>query len=361
MYGIGRDTLKALTAEEFHRNLDEMFDQRDSRHPVAQAVGNWHLSGYDGKNVKVVSRTAEIIGQMMGHPGMVVNRHGKGNALYSAIMLGTLYEAGPVRFEWDTSREGPGFGNLLGAFLRFSGVEPFAEPRLPLAMGRKMRIECPLVDAKGNVLVGMISINDGPLSPFEVSLRWPDSAPRPKMVLACVNGSRWMRPVPFALRDGRMTATMPGFDTHATLLALQDSGPLVSLDVTGVPRGVAGLLDVTPNARLKVQAVVYNPSPRELPAGPVRLYAATGWSCDRAEASVGPIRPFGAAEASFEVVAPPLCAARNLRPLVVKYEAKTVTSTPATELVWWTPRAARPGVRRDPAPAHHRRPGHEPV
>ena len=204
-------------------------------------------------------------------------------------------------------------------------------------MARKMRIECPLVDKEKNVLIGMISINDGPLQPFPLALRWPRSAPEPKIVLATLGGSRRMEQVPFELADGKLRVTMPGFDTHATLLAIQGSEPLVSLEVTGVPRGKADLLEVTPNARLKVKATVWNPSRRKLAAGVLRLHAAEGWSCDAGEAEVDDVEAWGSREAGFEVAAPPLCAARTLRPLVFKYESGKKTSTPATELVWWTP------------------------
>jgi len=337
VYGIDRQVLKTLTADEFFKNVDEMFDQRDATHPVAKAAGNWHLSGYDGKSVTVVSEAAEIIGQMMGQPGLVVNQYGKGHALYSAMMLGTLYEAGPLRFEWDSSREGPGLRNILGGFLRFNGLEPFSGVEMPWGMARKMRIESPLIDAKNNVLIGMISINDGPLQPFPLSLVWPKSAPRPKIMLACLGASRRMEEVPFEIRDGMLTLIMPGFDTHAMLLGIQHSDPLVAVVCEGAPRKAAGLLEMTPGARLKVTARVWNPSPRKLPRGLLRLHAAEGWLCRESERKVGSIKPFDSEEVSFEVVAPSLCAARTLRPLVFRYEADETSSTPCTELVWWTP------------------------
>jgi len=336
VYGISRSVLKTLTADEFFRNVDEMFDQRDSQHPVATAAGNWHLSGYDGKNVTVVSSSAEIIGQMMGHPGLVINQFGKGHALYSSMMLGTLYEGGPVRFEWDSSREGPGLRNILGAFLSFCGLPPFAEPELPWGMARKLRVEDPLIDSKKNALIGMISINDGPLQPFPLSLNWPSFAPKPKIVLACLGGSRRMEKVPFEIKEGKLKLTMPGFDTHAMLLALTDSDPLISLEVAGVPRGKADLLEVKPDARLKINATVWNPSPRKLPAGKVGLYAAPGWFCKEGELNIDAIAPFASREVGFEVVAPSLCAKRTLRPIVIKYTADKITSPPSTELVWWT-------------------------
>lgn len=336
VYAVDQSLLKSLAADQFYKSVDEMFNQPDSHHPIAEAVGDWHLSGYDGKSVQVVS--GEIIGQMMGQPGIVVNDYGKGHAFYCAAMLGTLYEAGPVRFEWDTGREGPGFRNLLGAFLDYGAVEPFATPDLPWGVARKMRIEPPLVDGENNFLIGMISLNDAPLSDFPLTLAWPRSAPVPKMMLACTGGSRQMQQVDFEIKDGMLRLTMPGFDTHATLLGLRQSDPLVSLDVEGAPRGVAGLLDVTPKSRLKLKAKVWNPSKRKLPAGEVELYTAPGWFCDKASAPLDSVDAWGTAEVTFDVAAPSLCAAKALHPIVVRFETDKISSTPCSELVWWLPK-----------------------
>ena len=335
VYGVDQSLLKSLVADEFYKSVDEMFNQPDSEHPVAKAVGDWHLSGYDGKSVQVVS--GEIIGQMMGRPGIVVNDFGKGHALYSAIMLGTLYGAGPIRFEWDSGREGPAFRNILGAFLDYGGVPPFAVPDLPWGVARKLRIEPPLIDAQGNAFIGMASLNDGPLSDFPLALSWPASAPAPRMMLACVSGARRMRQVPFEIRDGRLTLTMPGFDTHATLLGIQQSAPLVSLDVEGAPRGVAGLLNVTPGTRLKLTATVWNPSPAKLSGGDVRIYAAPGWFSIRDRVKVRSTKAYGSRNVTCEVAPPAVCAARALHPIVVKFESGKTASTPCSELVWWLP------------------------
>lgn len=335
VYGLDPKVLRSMEAADVYRNVSEMFWQRDSNHPVAKAAGTWHLAGYGPTSVHVVS--GEIIGQLIHYrPGVVINQHGKGHALYSALMLGTLYEAGPIRFEWDSSRSGPGLGNLLDAYLRYCGLEPFAQADLPLGVARKLRVEEPLVDARGNAFIGVVSVNDGPLSPFDLTLRWSDSAPRPKIVLAAVNGSRRLEQVPFKIESGRLRVTVPGFDTHASLLALTDSVPLVGLEFTGVPRTTAGLLEVNPNARMKVTATIWNPSDRKLDRGVIRLHAAPGWAVDDSEEKVSDIAAFGHKTVSFELVAPELCAATALRPIVVRYQSGDHQSTPATELVWWT-------------------------
>ncbi|MEO6848623.1 MAG: beta-galactosidase [Chthoniobacterales bacterium] len=340
--GIDPEVLRSLNADELFKNVEEMWEQYDSTHPVAQAVGNWHLSGFELKKAKVISPTAEVIGMSMGrkgYPGMLINNYGKGHALYSAIMLGTLFETGPVAFEWDTAREGPGLVHIINAYLHFCDVEPLSQVDLPERMGWRMRVETPLADAKGNIFVGVTSLNESPITtPFSLSLRWPVAAP--KMLMIASAGSRQMTQLPFTLKDGKLKATLPGFDTAVSLLALTNSAPLISLDITGAPRGVGGLLDVTPGTRLKVKATVWNPSAKELPAGQVNFFADPGWFCNAGEQKISGIKPYGHQEVNFEVEAPALCTKYSLKPLVFKYESGKVTATPCTEIVWWKAAAA---------------------
>ena len=344
VYGVDPAVLRALNPSDVLKRVDEMYEQWDSTHPVALKVGNWHLSGYDLKHVRCVS--GNVIGMGLsgtGSPGLVVNDYGKGHALYSAIMLGTLYEAGPVRFEWDSMREGMALYRILDAYLRYSGLTPSAEAQLPERIAHKMRIESPLVDAKGNAVVGLTSLNDLPVQPFSLALRWPEGAAKPGIVLVCTGGSRRIQKVAFDLKDGVLTVAMPSFDTHAAVLALADSDPVVSLDVTGVARGVGGLLDVKPGVKLTVKATVWNPSPRKLARGTVKLYAAPGWCADQGEDTLRAIAAFDSREAEFEVAPPPICGPRTLKPILVKYETEDAQSALATEMLWWSAdNAAKP-------------------
>ncbi|MEO8206029.1 MAG: hypothetical protein ABI615_07595, partial [Chthoniobacterales bacterium] len=125
-------------------------------------------------------------------------------------------------------------------------------------------------------------------------------------------------------------------DTHASLLALKDSDPLISMKISGAPRVAAAILEVTPNTRLKIKAMVWNPSPKALPAGNVKLYAAPGWFTNEQEVKVQSIPAYGNRDVEFEVQAPAICGKRTLRPIVLKYEADKIVSTPCTEIVWWT-------------------------
>ncbi|MEO6055164.1 MAG: alpha-amylase family protein, partial [Chthoniobacterales bacterium] len=347
--GLDPEVFRALHADELMKRVEESWAQPDSTHPVAQAIGPWHFSGFDFKKVKMIS--GEVIGMGMGGasglPSLIINNYGKGHSLYSAIMLGTMYESGPMAYEWDTMQEGPGMYHLLDAYLKYSGVKPFAQTSLPERQSWKTRIELPLADAKGNQMVGMVSLNDAPLPAFQLTLDWQKQAPDLKMLLMVHEGSRDIQKVPYEMKNGKLTLTMPGFDTHASLLALKDFDPLVSMKISGAPRGVAAILEVTPNTRLKIKATVWNPSPKALPAGNVKLYAAPGWFTDNPEVKVESIPAYGSQDIEFEVQAPAICGKRTLRPIVLKYEAGKTVSTPCTEIVWWTNPAQASGLSKN--------------
>lgn len=337
--GLDPEVFRALNADELFKRVEESWAQPDSQHPVALAIGPWHFSGFDMKKIKVLS--GEVIGMGMGDgsagiPSMTINNYGKGHALYSASMLGTLYESGPVAYEWDSTQEGPGLYHLLNAYLKYCGVKPFAQTGLLERQSWKTRIELPLADAKGNQMIGMTSLNDAPLPAFPLTLDWQHGAPDLKMLLAVRAGSREMEKVSYEMKNGKLTVTMPGFDTYTSLLALKDSDPIVSVKISGAPRVAAGILEVTPGTRLKLKATVWNPSPRAMPAGEVKLYAALGWFTNNPEVKVESIPAYGSRDIEFEVQAPAICGKRTLRPIVLKYEAGKVVSTPCTEMVWWT-------------------------
>lgn len=324
-----------VSADALASNIAEIFDQWDATHPLARKLGPWRLTGYGNYPVECIS--GDVLGMNIrdGGPGVVLNPFGSGHALYVGAMLGSLYDASPTSFEWDTMREGTALFHLLDEFFAFCGVRPFSSTGLPERLALKLRIESPLIDSKGNVVVAMESLNDTELPEFPVSLHWPKGSPNPKMALVAANGSRQIEKIAFAVKDETLEFRMPSFDSSATLLLLTDSDPIVSLDFSGAERGDAGLLQVNPRSRLAVKATVWNPSPRELPAGDVRLYLPPGWFDDHNEVSIDPIAAYGSREVSFQVAPPSLCRQLNLRPIAVRYEGKAVSSAPATEMVWW--------------------------
>ncbi len=332
--GYGEVTVAAVSGQDLPDTVGEIWQQWDSTHPVAKELGNYTLSGYG--RMKVQSVAGQVIAMTFGgDPGITINAYGKGQAMYVAMMLGSLYEGSATRYEWDTTHSGMAYSRVLDSFLRFAGARPSAVAELPLRLRAKLRVESPLVDGRGNALIALESFNDEPMSGFNLAVRWPQGMALPKQLLVATNGNRRLEAVPFEAADGMIHLTMPPFDTHATILALSDSDPLVGLDWAGVNRGPAGLLMVQPGDALEVTATIYNPSPSPVPAGNVQLWAPKGWFIDTADQACAAIQPWGRTTVRFKVRAPAIGGQARLRPLVVKHTAGGKTSTPATEEVWW--------------------------
>lgn len=332
--GYGEVTINALNDQDLPGTVGELWQQWDSTHPVAKAMGNYTLSGYG--LMKVQSNAGQVVAMTFGgDPGITINSYGKGQAMYSAMMLGSLYESSATRYEWDTTHSGTAYSRLLDNFLRFAGVQPSAVAELPLRLRAKLRVETPLADPKGNALFTLTSFNDVALDAFDLELQWPAQLQPPKALLVATDGNRRLQVLPFEMQKGKLALRMVPFDTHATILALADSDPLVGLEVTGVERGVARLLMAQPGSTLKLTATVYNPSPSSLPAGKVQLWAPEGWFVNAEQKNCPVIKAWGYAKVKFEVKAPAIGGAMRLRPLVVKHIADGKTSTPATEEVWW--------------------------
>jgi len=303
---------------------------------MAKELGNYTLAGYGLTKVRCTA--GQMVGMTFGGlPGVVVNQYGKGQAMYVSLMLGSLYEGAATRYEADTTHSGMGYHRLLDAFLRFAGVEPAVMVDLPLRLRAKVRVEAPLVDSRGNALMGVVSMNDRLLEkPVEMTMSWGKFSP-PKQVLAAAAGSRRLMAIPFDMEQGKLRLKLPGFDTHIMILALVDAEPLVGLDVSGTERGAAGLLMIHPGDAVTVKATVYNPSPARISPGRVALWAPRGWFLDQAEQACDAIEPWGSTAVTFRVQSPSIGGPMRLRPLVVKHISDQSTSTPTTEMVWWNP------------------------
>jgi hypothetical protein len=339
--GYGEVTVAAVSGQDLPDTVGEIWQQWDSTHPVAKELGNYTLAGHGRMKIQCVA--GQVIAMTFGgDPGITINHYGKGQAMYVAMMLGSLYESSATRYEWDSMHSGMAYYRLMDSFLRFAGARPSAVADLPLRLRAKLRVETPLVDDKGNALIALESFNDQPMSGFDLAVAWPAKLAAPKQLLVATDGNRRLEPVPFKSADGMLHLTMPPFDTHATILALANSGPLVGLDIAGVNRGPAGLLTVKPGDGLGMTATVYNPSPSAIPAGKVELWAPKGWFIDAASKPCPAIKPWGRAVVTFKIRAPAIGGEARLRPLVVKHTAQGKVSTPATEELWWNRPAGSP-------------------
>jgi len=334
--GYGEVTDAAVGRKEYFTMIDEVAQQPGATHPVAVALGDYMVSGIGPE--KVVCVSGHVIGmEHRGAAGFVVNTCGKGQTLYSAMMLGTIYESGGTRFEWDSTHSGLAYGRILDEFLKFADVKPSSTVSgLAPRVTAKLRVESPLVTPEGNLLVGLTSLNDDVVGPFDLSVELPAATCGPfARVFVATQGSRRLQPVEVKLQGTRMTLRMPQFDTHAMIVALKDSGPLVSLELKDVTRGVADLAVIGTNQEFKIEAVVFNPSSKALPAGELTLSVPAGWLQSAEGMPVSAIAPGSEARMMFTVRAPELAAAKRIHPILTRYRSGNIQSTPTTEMVWW--------------------------
>jgi hypothetical protein len=333
--GYGEVTDAAALREKHYEKIDEIAQQPGATHPVALALGDFMLTGVNLETV--ICDTGKVVGMThRGHPGLVVNEPGKGRALYSAFLLGTIYEAAPTRYEWDTAHSGGSYARVLDAFLAYAGARPGSRVTgLAPRVAAKLRIESPLITPSGDVLVALTSMNDDEVKPFDLAVELPPRSGPFVRVLVATQGSRKLQPVEARLDGATLRLQMPPFDTHATILALKDSAPLVSLELTGVERGPAALAMIRPGQTFDVEAVVYNPSPRKLAAGRLAFTAPAGWLQSAPDAAIDEIKPGGEARCSFRVRAPETAGRCRINPLLARYANAKIRSTPATEMVWW--------------------------
>lgn len=338
--GYGEMTVAALDPKSLAESVGEVFQQHDATHPVARAAGDFFLSGMGLQ--RVMCTAGDVIGvSYYGTPGVVVNDYGKGSALYSAMLLGTIHESSATPYEWDSAHSGDSLGRVLAAYLHYAGVTPaanvaVANPRLR----EKLRVEAPLVTPEGNVLIGLESYNDAPVGPFELQVQLPAGTGKIHSAFAVTGGSRRLAPVAFTRQDGALKLKVPQFDTHAMIVGVTDSQPLIGLDVTGAPRGKAGLLEVAPGRELTIRAMVYNASDKACPAQALRLILPRGWTQTAAATPLPAIPAWGSQSATFRVRPPALNGGLRLRPLLVRYGDSV-----ATEMVWWGERAVGQAAR----------------
>jgi hypothetical protein len=334
--GYGEVTDAAVVRQHYYEKVEEIAQQPGATHPVARALGDFMVSGIGLEPVECFA--GRVIGMTHGgQPGFVLNDYGKGKALYSCLLLGTVYESGGTRFEWDTTHAGLAYARVLDAFLKYAGVQPgSAATGLAPRVRAKLRVESPLVTPDGNLVIGLTSLNDDALGPFDLDVVLPAAARTPfTKVFAVTEGSRRLYPLEAKANQGWLAVRLPRFDTHAALVALKEAAPLVSLELQPVRRGIAGLAAIDANQSFEIEAVVYNPSARKLAAGELALTMPAGWLQSATQAKIGAIKAGGEERCSFRVRAPALAAAKRIVPLTARYRNASVTSTPTTEMVWW--------------------------
>jgi hypothetical protein len=333
--GYGDVTDTAVQREKYFEKIEEAIGQPWGTHPVARELGDFMVSGFCMEQVECVR--GKIIGPThLDKPCFIVNEYGKGRTLYSAMLLGTIWGSAPLRYEWDTAHSSLDHARLWHAFLKYAGAVPGCQVTgLAPRIRARLRVESPLVTPEGNVMVGLTSMNDDVVKPFDLEVELPSGMGPFAKVLVAVQGNRRLEAVAHQLSGTKLRLHMPSFDTHAMILVLKDAGPIVSLELKDVERGPAALAMIKPGQTLEARMVVHNPSPRELKAGRLALALPAGWLQSAEEAPFGAIAPGGEAGCSFRIRAPSVSGGCRIEPLVARFQNTTTKSTPATEMVWW--------------------------
>lgn len=330
--GYGEVTIDAIEARDIPSSVFEIWQQYDSLHPVLNGVAPYTLSGYGRQKVRCVG--GEVIGMTFnGVPGIVVNTPGKGKTFYLAGMLGSVYGGSCSRYEFDDAHAGMAPSRLIGNFLKWAGLPPESQVMLPEKNARKVRVENPLVDPRGNIMFSLVSFNDAPLSDFEVEVLWPENLPKPSHFFALTDSSRALKEVKPRFDGRKMRFTMPGFTAYGALLGVKEFGPMIALRCENSSPGQ--LPGVLPGGKLRFQATVYNLSDRPLSAGTVELTLPPGWKGSRSSFPVEPVAAREKREFSFEVTAPDFRALRRVRPVSLRFRNAEAESTPATAMIWF--------------------------
>lgn len=330
--GYGEVTINAVEIKDIPSSVFEIWQQHDSEHPVLSGIAPYTLSGYGRQKVTCID--GQVIGMTFGGvPGIVINTPGKGKTFYLAGMLGSIYGGSCSRYEFDDAHSGNAPARLIKSFLSWAGASAQSQVLLPEKIARKVRVENPLVDARGNVMFNMVSFNDGPLNDFTVEVKWPENLSRPTRFLAITDHSRALHEVEVRFDNDWLSFTMPGFSTYGALVGLKEFGPVIALESTSDVSGQ--LTKVAPGGKLQFTARVCNMSERPLATGSVALTLLPGWTCKQMEFKIGELAPWTSQEFTFKVTAPEFCTLRRARPVSLRFKNSEIESTPATAMIWF--------------------------
>ena len=332
--GYGEVTINAIENKDIPSSVFEIWQQFDSQHPMLRGIAPYTFSGFGRQKVNLMA--GETVGMSFGGvPALVVNEPGQGKTLYLAGMLGSVYGGSCSRYEFDDAHAGSSPHRLIASFLSWAGLSPQAKVHLEEKRARKIRVENPLVDSRGNIMFALTSFNDGAVEPFTVDTAWPQNLPKPKRFFAVVDHSRRLHPIDVLFTENnQIRFVVPGFRTYAALFGFQDFGPLLSMYADCEESGKLAQISSNDNIRFTVE--VHNLSGKTLEKGELRLTLPEGWKGDREAIPVGKLRPWQSSRKySVSMTAPEYCALRRARPASMTFHNSQVQSTPCTTMLWF--------------------------
>ena len=170
-----------------------------------------------------------------------------------------------------------------------------------------LRVEKPLVDARGNCMVAVAARTYRPVPASRLNLRLPEGL-RFKKAFYCMAEENELRPLAFERTGGGAIFDLPEIRSAAWLYLLHDHAPLLGTSFARVGR-FAAENEKTPLLKsgqpFKVNVQIVNPSAESVFAGGrVKVNALKDWNVSQ-DQDVHEIAPGNVATFSFDVTVPP--------------------------------------------------------
>lgn len=345
-FGYSAYSFDVINRDELYKTSCEVKDAPGGTHPISRMLDKSMFSAMGYNEVKCLKGT-QVLQENNGRPYMIVRDEGKGKVCYFAGYLGTMYGSGCTKYEWTDNHADNSPYRVIDAWATWSKLEKVAVTDIPDDRKYGLRLESPLVDAKGNAMLGIVSELRGPVESFRVKYMMPKNFKAPKLVLGSVNASRRLVQLPFVYdeKTRELSVRMCGFRCWGNILALNDVKPFVSVEQMGGRRDAYNLGWFKPSDEVEYRVTVYNPCGDKLVDGEVELRLSEGWFYDKGKVAVPAIPAYGASETfTFRVKAPVVNSCRKLEPVNFIYRGErrhllspneTVVSSPAVEMVWF--------------------------
>jgi hypothetical protein len=334
--GYGDVTINAIKAEKIQDTVGEVYAVVDQSHPLAKSLGPFTVSGYG--LTRAMCKSGDVVGFTFGcFPGLVVNRFGKGTTLWSSMMLGSLYASSANRHESENIHSGLDAHRILGAFLSYAGLKPYAKSNLDGRIAKNLRVELPLVDKKNNAFVGITSFNEAVTPAQTLTLAWPEALPGPKMAFFSAEGTRNLTQITLRREKGSISLEIPQFDSHCAVILLNDSKPLISVVVSGLETGPGSLPIANPGETFVVRCRLINPSPQKVGTGELSLAVPKGWFVSSLSEKTPAMDPWTYTDVEFKFKTTATCGIRQLKSILAKWRSSdgVSESTPSTTVLWW--------------------------
>ncbi len=336
-FGYSAYSFDVIDRDALYKTSCEIKDAPGGTHPISKKLVKTMVSAMGYNEVKCLKGT-QVLQENNGRPYMTVREEGRGKVAYFAGYFGTMYGAGCTRYEWTDTHSDNSPYRIADAWAEWIGAKKICVTDIPDDRKYGLRFESPLVDSKGNAMLGMVSQLRGPIESFRVKYQMPENFKAPKVVLGSVNGSRKLVELPFAYdeKTRELSVRTCAFRCWCNVMALNDVGPFVSVEAVDAKRDAYSLAWFRPGDEVKYKVRVFNPSPRALASGEVELRLSDGWFSKGEKASVPALAAYEAsAPLEFTVKAPSVNSCRKLEPVNFIYRAGDVTSSPSVEMVWF--------------------------